>query len=450
MPTLPVSNLAKAAAGETNPYVRTFEHLVMEGALESPAWALELRRAAVARFARQGLPTVGHEDWRHTSLAPLARLPFKPILHLDPRGLDEPALAGLGVPDFGGGRLVFVDGVLAPGLCRVIPEAGITVAGLEQRLANDGVLIRRHLGQLAPADRENPLLALNTAFFRDGAYLHVAAGRQASPVQLIFVASGAEAGFTASPRNLLLFERGAQAVVVEHYVSLGDGPAFTNTVCEVIVAEGACVEQLKVQDEHPASFHIGALEVRVDRGATYLYHSLALGARLSRTNIHSVFAGERVECILNGLYLVDGERLADHHMVVEHASPHCASHEHFNGILAGKARGVFHGRILVRPGAQKTDAKQTNKNLLLSNDAQANTRPQLEIYADDVRCTHGATIGQLNDDAIYYLRSRGLGHEQARRMLVHAFAGEILDRIRAASVRGHLNDVVWRRLEAVA
>ncbi|MFN0066795.1 MAG: Fe-S cluster assembly protein SufD [Limisphaerales bacterium] len=444
-----VSNPAKVTGAEASPYVRTFEHLVMEGALEHPAWALELRRAAIARFARLGLPTVRHEDWRYTSLAPLARLPFRPILHLDPRGLDETALQGLGVPDFGGSRLVFVDGVLAPGLSRILPEAGVTLAGLADRLASDGVLIRRHLGRLAPVDRENPLLALNTAFFRDGAYLHVAAGKQASLVQLVFVASGAEAGFTASPRNLLLFERGTQAVVVEHYVSLGGEPAFTNAACEVIVEEGASVEQIKVQDEHPAAYHIGALEVRVDRGATYLYHSIALGARLSRNNIHSFFAGERVECVLNGLYLVDGERLADHHMVVEHASPHCASHEYFNGILAGKARGVFHGRILVRPGAQKTDAKQTNKNLLLSDEAQASTKPQLEIYADDVRCTHGATIGQLNDDAIYYLRSRGIGREQARHMLVHAFAGEILDRVRHAGIRGHLDRVVWDRLEAV-
>jgi Fe-S cluster assembly protein SufD len=443
-----VSNPSKVAAGETGPYLRTFEHLVMEGALEHPAWALGLRRAAIARFARQGLPTPRHEDWRYTSLAPLAKLPFKPILHLDPRGLDEAALRALGVPDFGGSRLVFVDGVLAPGFSRIVPEAGVTLSGLADRLAGDGVLIRKHLGQLAPVERENPLLALNTAFFRDGAYLHVAAGKQAPLVQLIFVASGAEAGLTSSPRNLLHFERGAQAVVIEHHVSLGGEPVLTNAACEVIVEEGAHVEQVKVQDEHPAAFHVGALEARVERGATHLYHSLALGARLSRTNIHSVFAGERVECVLNGLYLVDGERLADHHMVVEHARPHCASHEYFNAILAGKARGVFHGRILVRPGAQKTDAKQTNKNLLLSGDAQADTRPQLEIYADDVKCTHGATIGQLNDDAIYYLRSRGIGHAQARRMLVHAFAGEILDRIRAACVREHLNDVVWRRLEA--
>ncbi|HMO66786.1 MAG TPA: Fe-S cluster assembly protein SufD, partial [Verrucomicrobiota bacterium] len=282
-----------------------------------------------------------------------------------------------------------------------------------------------------------------------GAYLHVAPGVRAPLVQLVFVSSGAGAGLTASPRNLLIVERGAEAVVVEHYAGLGGEPACTNTACEIIAEEGAVLEHVKFQDEPDNAFHLAALEARIARGAAYRYHSLALGARLSRTGIHAVFAGERVECILNGLYLVGDGRLADHHMVVEHASPRCASHEYFNGILSGAARGVFHGRILVRAGAQKTDAKQTSKHLLLSDAAQADAKPQLEIYADDVKCTHGATVGQLNDQAVFYLRSRGLGREQARRMLVHAFAGEILERIRHAGVRSHFDRVVQERLAAV-
>jgi Fe-S cluster assembly protein SufD len=177
-------------------------------------------------------------------------------------------------------------------------------------------------------------------------------------------------------------------------------------------------------------------------------HSFALGARLSRNNIRTKLAGEGLECILNGLYLTRGEQLADHHMIVEHAQPHCASHEYFNGILDDKSRGVFHGRILVQPVAQKTDAKQTNKNLLLSDDATADTKPQLEIYADDVKCTHGATIGQLNDESIFYLRSRGIGPETARRMLIHAFAGEIIERIQHEPAREELDKLVWERLEA--
>lgn len=448
MTTPSVSIAGKPAADSAN-HARTFAHLVKEGAFEKPAWLLERRREAIARFERDGLPATADEDWRYTSLAPLVRLPFKPVLHLDPRDVDAAGLAHLGVPDFGGSRLVFVDGLLAPALSRVEPATGVTLAGLDDRLARDGVLIREHLGRVADPARHQPLLDLNTAFFRDGAYLHIAPGRNAPLVQLVFISSGAEEGLAASPRNLLLLERGAQAAVIEHYAGLGGRPAFTNTACEVIAEEGALLEHVKFQDEPADAFHLAALEARIARGATYLYHSLALGGRLSRTAIHTVFAGERVECVLNGLYLVGEGRLADHHMVVEHASPHCASHEYFNGVLSGTGRGVFHGRILVRPGAQKTDAKQTNKNLLLSDAAQADAKPQLEIYADDVKCTHGATVGQLNEQAIYYLRSRGIGREQARRMLVHAFAGEIIDRIRHTGIREHLDRVVWDRLEAL-
>jgi len=207
------------------------------------------------------------------------------------------------------------------------------------------------------------------------------------------------------------------------------------------------VEHVKFQDENPHAFHIAGLAAHFGRASNVVSHSIALGAKLARTNIHANLAGEELECILNGLYLTRGDQLADHHMIVEHAQPHCASHEYFNGILADKSKGVFHGRILVRPGAQKTDAKQTNKNLLLSEDATVDTKPQLEIYADDVKCTHGATIGQLNEESIFYLRARGIGAETARRMLIHAFAGEIIERVRHAPAREELDKLVWERLE---
>src|SRR5262249_51762679 len=210
----------------------------------------------------------------------------------------------------------------------------------------------------------------------------------------------------------------------------------------------ASVEHLKYQDESPRAFHIATVAANFGRASNVVTHSIALGAKLSRTNIRTKLAGEGLECILNGLYLTKDEQLADHHMIVEHAQPHCASHEYFNGILDDKSRGVFHGRILVREIAQKTDAKQTNKNLLLSHDAGADTKPQLEIYADDVKCTHGATIGQLNDESIFYLRSRVIPTGTARRMLIHAFAGEIIERIQYEPAREELDKIVWARLEA--
>jgi Fe-S cluster assembly protein SufD len=219
-------------------------------------------------------------------------------------------------------------------------------------------------------------------------------------------------------------------------------------VTEIVLGEGAVLEHCKFQDEAISAFHVAAIHAQLGRGCNLISHSIATGARLSRNNIRTVLSGEGIECVLNGLYLAKGDQLADHHMVVEHAQAHCNSHEYYNGILDGRSKGVFHGRILVRQAAQKTDAKQTNKNLLLSEDATADTKPQLEIYADDVKCTHGATIGQLNEESIFYLRARGIGSETARRMLIHAFAGEITDRIRHVAAREEMDKLVWDRLEA--
>jgi Fe-S cluster assembly protein SufD len=269
----------------------------------------------------------------------------------------------------------------------------------------------------------------------------------AEPVHLLFVSTGGEAGLTASPRNLIIAEANSKLTVIESYVSTADGAYFTNAVDELVIGENAVVEHCKFQDESPAAYHIAAIHVHLSRSCNFIAHSVATGAKLSRNNIRTSLADEGVECVLNGLYLTRDEQLADHHMIVDHAKPHCNSHEYYNGILDGRSKGVFHGRILVRPDAQKTDAKQTNKNLLLSDDATIDTKPQLEIYADDVKCTHGATIGQLNDESIFYLRARGIGLETARRMLIHAFAGEIIDRIRYAPAREEMDKIVWDRLE---
>jgi Fe-S cluster assembly protein SufD len=259
----------------------------------------------------------------------------------------------------------------------------------------------------------------------------------------------AEAGATASPRNLILVDKGGQATVIETYLSaVGEGSYLTNAVTEIAMEDDAVLEHCKFQNESLKAFHLAAIHSHLGRNCNLIAHSIATGARLSRNEIRTSLAGEGVECVLNGLYLTRDEQLADHHMIVEHAQPHCNSHEYYNGILDGRSKGVFHGRILVRQAAQKTDAKQTNKNLLLSDNATVDTKPQLEIYADDVKCTHGATVGQLNEESIFYLRSRGLDAERARRMLIHAFAGEIIQRIRQGAVRDELDRVVWDRLEA--
>jgi Fe-S cluster assembly protein SufD len=266
-------------------------------------------------------------------------------------------------------------------------------------------------------------------------------------VHLVHLNSRSAAPVTAHPRHLIMAGAGSKLTVIEHYAAGAGAQHVTNAVTELVLGEGAHVEHCKFQDESLSAYHIAAIHAVLGRHCNFTAHSFALGARLSRNNIRTVLGGEGIECILNGLYLTKDDQLADHHMIVEHAEPHCNSHEYFNGILDGRSRGVFHGRILVRPVAQKTDAKQTNKNLLLSDDAVVNTKPQLEIYADDVKCTHGATIGQLNDESVFYLRARGIGEERARRMLMHGFAGEIIERIKHEGVREELDALVWNRLE---
>jgi Fe-S cluster assembly protein SufD len=246
---------------------------------------------------------------------------------------------------------------------------------------------------------------------------------------------------------LIVVGKNSRATVIESYASTVEGAYFTNAVTELILEDGAVLEHCKFQNESPSAFHMAAIHAHLGRNSNLIAHSIATGAKLSRNNIRTKLAAEGVECVLNGLYLTRDDQVVDHHMIVEHAQAHCNSHEYYNGILDGRSKGVFHGRILVRQPAQKTDAKQTNKNLLLSDEATADTKPQLEIYADDVKCTHGATVGQLNEESIFYLRTRGIGGERARRMLIHAFAGEIIERIRYAPAREELDRVIWERLE---
>jgi len=415
---------------------------------DEPPWLLSVRKGGLACFAELGLPTLHDEDWRFTNVAPIDKMMFKPVLEPAHHGVTEKVLSQFPFTALAGGKLVFVNGQFAPELSSIakLPE-GVKVMSMAAALATEPALVEKHLFRFARTDL-NAFTALNTAFFQGGAFIYAPAGQAvAEPIHLLFVSTAKDPGTTAHPRNLIVAERDSRVTVIESYVSLSNTAYFTNSVTELVAGDNAVVEHLKFQDENQQAFHIATVAAHFGRASNVVTHSIALGAKLSRTNIYATLAGEGLECILNGLYLTRGEQLADHYMVVEHAQPHCASHEYFNGILADKSKGVFHGRILVRPGAQKTDAKQTNKNLLLSDDATADTKPQLEIYADDVKCTHGATVGQLNDESIFYLRTRGLGLDTARRMLIHAFAGEIIDRVRCAAVRQELDRLVWDRLE---
>lgn len=436
------------ATKQTDPYLKAFERFEQAGASARPSWLFPLRKAGIARFAELGFPTLKHEDWRFTNVAPIAKLPFKPVLDAAASGLTRDALAQFPFAKLPGTRLVFVNGHFAADLSTApAQQNGIKVGNLAVALTTDSALIEKHLGRYVRTE-DNAFAALNNAFFQDGGFVYVPAGQSiGEPVHFLFINTSKDAGAAMHPRNLIVVERDAKATVIESYVSLASAPTFTNAVTEFALGDNAAVEHCKFQDESTEAYHLAALHSHLGHKVNFSSHSIATGARLSRNNLRTTLNGEHIEAILNGVYITNGDQLADHYMIVDHAKPNCASHEYFNGILAGKSKGVFHGRILVRPDAQKTDAKQTNKNLLLSDDASADTKPQLEIYADDVKCTHGATIGQLNDESIYYLRSRGIGLEKARRMLIHAFAGEIIDRVKHDALREELDALVWDRLE---
>ena len=420
-----------------------------EKASLQPKWLAPVRKAGLASFAEAGFPTLNDEDWRFTNVAPIAKLNFSLAGQAAVNGAESKVLDESVFTQLGGHRLVFVNGFFSAKLSSIKPvTGGVRIESLAAALAKDAALIEKHLGKYAHT-ASNSFAAMNQAFFSDGAFVFVPEGVEvAEPVQLIYISSAKQSGETILPRNLVIAGANSKLTVVESYVSTGNVAYFTNAVTEILAGDNATVEHIKLQDEATSAYHIATIAGEFGRASNVSVHSFALGAKLSRNNIRTKLAGEGLECILNGLYLTKDEQLADHHMIVEHAEPHCASHEYFNGILDDKSKGVFHGRILVRQIAQKTDAKQTNKNLLLSDEATADTKPQLEIYADDVKCTHGATIGQLNDESVFYLRSRGLSTETAKRMLVHAFAGEIIERIKCEPAREVIDKLVWDRLEA--
>ena len=444
-----VQMVQKPVTSQPDPRAEQFERV--RKMARQPAWLLPIREAALARFAALGFPTLGDEDWRFTNVAPIASLPFRPILQSARLHVAPEFVAGLTFGRLPTIRLVFVDGHFAPSLSSQQAQAnGLTIQNLATTLDADPSLLKQCFDREL-ASKDDAFSALNTAFFQDGAVVRISAGvALEAPIHLLFITTATETGATIQPRNVIIAEAGSRATLLETYATNGGAATLTNVVTELVLRDGAVLEHCKLQDEGLGAFHVAGLRAHLGRSSNLISHSIAFGSRLSRYNIHAHLGGEGAECILNGLYLPRQDQLADHHMVVEHAEPRCNSHEYFNGILDGHSKGVFHGRILVRQPAQKTDAKQTNKNLLLSEDATADTKPQLEIYADDVKCTHGATIGQLNDESVFYLRARGIGLERARRMLIHAFAGEIIERIRYAPVREELSRVVWDRLDATS
>ncbi len=414
-----------------------------------PRWLQDVRARAAARFSALGFPTVRDEEWRFTNPAPVVNATYAPI---DPAAtVTAQDLDGY-LYGSAGQRIVIVNGRFSPELSRVagLPagvRAGSLAGHANAELQADAEAAQRYLGQLADVT-DRAFAALNTAHLEDGAYLHVPDGVIVEePLHILFVsATGGNAPAAVThPRCLIVLGEHSQARVVETYVG-ADAAYFSNAVTEVFVGESAVLDHYKVQQEGLAASHIASMHVHAARSANFSSHSFSLGGRFVRNDVVATLDGEGAEVTLNGLYLADGDRLVDNHTTIDHAKPHCPSHEVYKGILGGKARAVFNGKIIVRQDAQKTDAKQTNRALLLSDDALINTKPQLEIFADDVKCTHGAAVGQLDEDAIFYLRARGLTYFEARDMLIHAFAGQVLDRVRIEPLKQALEAELYAQL----
>jgi Fe-S cluster assembly protein SufD len=427
-------------------YLEIFDQLTVR-TTDQFDWLQKQRQEAFARFAETGFPTTHDEDWRFTSVAAVANTQFELGSRVE---IDEKQLEPFGVSDFAC-RLVFVNGYFAPSLSR-LPDLskGVWVRNLAIDIDSAEGAVEDFFGKDLNFQRDS-FAALNTALFEDGISIEIQPGVVAeNPIYALFVTVPGATPTMNHPRNLIVAHENSQVTVVEDYVCLGEGVTFSNAATEVVAGDNAHVSHYMIVREGEQAYNFSTLRIQQGRHANVATHSLLLSGALVRNNVHPVLAGEGSECLINGLFMANGRQHMDNYMLVEHASPHCDSRQFYNGILNGQSHGVFHGRIIVHKDAQKTDAKQTNRNLLLSDDAQIDTKPQLEIYADDVKCTHGATIGQVDENALFYLRSRGLDEAAARHVLLLAFANECLDRMNSQQVRDHLEKLVVARLPEAA
>lgn len=423
-------------------YVEAFDALTSRA--QMPAWLESVRRAAFERFASLGFPTTKNEDWHYTSVSAIADQEFTPLVARS-GDVSRDELSAFQFGASGWHTMVFVNGRYAPELSDIgtLP-AGVSLRDLASSWSDPSNALES-IGRISKYE-SHAFTALNTAFMHDGALLEIARDVEvATPIHLIYVTDATAAKGMIHPRNLIHVGRNARATVIESYVSTSDAMYFTNAVSEVSLADGATLRHYKIQREGARAFHVGTVEAQQARDSHYISFALSTGAALSRTNVYTTLDGEGAGATLNGLYMLDGEQHCDQQTQIIHAQPNCFSRELYKGVLDDRSHGVFNGKVYVHPIAQKTDGKQTNKTLLLSPTAQIDTKPQLEIFADDVKCTHGATIGQIDQASLFYLKSRGIDNTTARRLLTYAFAADVLETIEVDDVRNALEQATLQR-----
>jgi len=427
-----------ASSKSTEKFLSAFERRFADS--RGSAWLAKLRRSAIERFSELGFPTTREEDWKYTSVDPIAKLDFD-LPRRNGVKIATQDLLSLSFADGARNRLVFIDGIYSAehSTTTDLPPA-MRVQSLAELLTQDPDLVAPWLGRYAGFYARS-FVALNTAFMEDGAVVLVPKGcRLEEPVHVVFVSTGVNRPVVLHPRNLIVCAEGSEVKIIEAYTGLGNGVYFVNPVTEIAAAAESVIDHYRLQREGERAFHVGAISARLERAATLMSHNLTLGGALVRNDVCAILGGQGAECNLDGLYLTGDEQHIDNHTEIDHEQPRASSRELYKGILRGRARGVFNGKILVREAAQKSDARQINKNLLLSKDAVVNSKPQLEIHADDVKCSHGSTIGQLDRDALFYLRSRGIGADDSRSLLSYAFAAEILNRVKVVSLRARLEE----------
>lgn len=402
------------------------------------------RKEALSNFSRLEFPTIKDEEWKYTSIAPLLKHNFVPAL--DKKTVSKDFIKSLLFDKMEHSLIVFINGRYSEENSDLLNlPKGVIVGSIAEEIKNENQILLNNFGKYA--DYQNHIFtALSTAYTEDGAFVYIPDGKIVEePIHIIFITTSENEKVLTQPRNLFVAGKSSQVTIIEHYVSTEESIHFTNTVTEIVAEENAFVDHIKLQEESKKAFHIARMEVDQERNANFRSHLISTGADLTRNDFNARFNDEGGECTLNGLFMIDGTQLFDAHTLMDHAKPHCNSHEHYKGILDDKSRGVFNGKVVVRPDAQKTNAFQENNNILLSDEALVNTKPQLEIFADDVKCSHGATIGQMDDDAKFYLKSRGIGEEASKGILLHAFASDVVTSIKIDSVRNYVEKLITQK-----
>jgi len=428
-------------------YLADFEAFSGNGASSGSRWLSELRNQAIRRFDEVGFPGRREERWRFTNVSHLAETRYARPRQADAAAPSPAQLGGFVLGPDTAHLLALVNGRFAPELSSLagLPD-GVVAQSLLEAVESHPQLVERHLGKHASVSA-SPFTALSTAFLEDGAFIYVPPDVVVDkPIQILFLTQSGNQRIVAYPRSLLVVDRGGSATVVETFVGLDDGPYWNNVVGEAVLEENAQLKLYRVQREGEYCHHTSTSESYQGRDSQFTFVTVELGSAMTRHDVNAVLDGTGAECSLYGLSQLHGKQHVDHHTMIDHAQPHCNSWEYFNGIYDDRSRGVFTGRIVVRPGAQRTDSKQTNNNLLLSARARADSQPQLEIYADDVRCTHGATLGPIDERALFYMQTRGLSADAARSLLTYGFGVEILNKIDVAELRDQLDAVLHERL----